>query len=87
MYSAEKAKGLGLIDQVVSQKDLAESAAVAAQEFARRYSPAFESIKKLLRYSVGEEMKRMDLRYRDEMVNIWLSEQTWKQLQTIKIHE
>ncbi len=86
-YSAEKAKGLGLIDQVVSQKDLTESAAVAAQEFARRYSPAFESIKKLLRYAVGEEMKRMDLRYSGEMVDIWYSEQTWKQLQQIKIHE
>jgi enoyl-CoA hydratase/carnithine racemase len=78
---------LGLIDQVVSQKDLTESAAVAAQEFARRYSPAFESIKKLFRGGVSEEMRRMDLRYRDEMVDIWYSEQTWEQLQHIKIHE
>jgi Delta3-Delta2-enoyl-CoA isomerase len=87
MYSAEKAKGLGLIDQVVPPKDLPESAAMAAQEFARRYSPAFESIKMLLRGNVGEEMKQMDKRYRNEMVDIWYSEQTWEQLQRIKIHE
>ena len=87
MYSAKDAKGLGLVDQVVSEKDLTESAGVVAQEFAHRYGPAFESIKMLLRYDVGEGMKRKDLLHRDEMVDIWYSEETWKQLQRIKIHE
>lgn len=86
MFSAEEAKGLGLVDEVVTEDSLPERAMKAAKEFARRYSPAFESIKTLLRTETGEQMKRMDARYRDEMVDIWYSEQTWKQLQNIKIH-
>ncbi len=87
MFSAEEAKGLGLVDDVVSEEALDERAIKTAKEFARRYSPAFESIKMLLRHDTGEEMRRKDERYRDEMVDIWYSEQTWKQLQNIKIHE
>jgi Delta3-Delta2-enoyl-CoA isomerase len=86
MFSAEEAKQLGLVDEVVSEAAVEEHAIKTAKEFARRYSPAFESIKMLLRHDTGEEMKKKDARYRDEMVDIWYSEQTWKQLQNIKIH-
>jgi Delta3-Delta2-enoyl-CoA isomerase len=87
MFSAEEAKQVGLVDEVVSEAAVEEHSIKTAKEFARRYSPAFESIKMLLRHDTGEEMKRKDTRYRDEMVDIWYSEQTWKQLQNIKIHD
>jgi Delta3-Delta2-enoyl-CoA isomerase len=86
MFSAEEAKQLTLVDEVVPEEALDEHAIKTAKEFARRYGPAFESIKKLLRHDTGEEMKKKDAHYRDEMVDIWYSEQTWKQLQNIKIH-
>lgn len=85
MYSAEEAKALGLVDRTPSEENLMDLAREVAKEFAARYSPAFESIKKLLRAETGERMKDMDRRYRDEMVDIWYSEATWKQLQNIKI--
>jgi Delta3-Delta2-enoyl-CoA isomerase len=86
MFSAEEARGLGLVDQVVSEEALKDAALVAAKDYAQRYGPAYESIKMLLRRDVSEKMKRKDERYRDEMVDIWYSEQTWKRLQNIKIH-
>jgi enoyl-CoA hydratase/carnithine racemase len=86
MFSAEEAKQLGLVDEVTTEQSLNESVMKIAKEFARRYSPAFESIKTLLRNETAEQMRRMDARYRDEMVDIWYSEQTWKQLENIKIH-
>ncbi|MBI5572816.1 MAG: enoyl-CoA hydratase/isomerase family protein [Desulfomonile tiedjei] len=86
MYSAEEAKAIGLVDQVVPQEALADHALMAARQFALRYGPAFESIKGLLRREVGDLMKRKDELYRPEMVDIWYSENTWEQLQNIKIH-
>jgi len=86
MYSAEEAKDLGLVDQVVSEEKLSESVIQMAREFAKRYGPAFESIKRLLRADTAERMKHQDRILRDEMVDIWYSEQTRKQLQNIKIH-
>jgi Delta3-Delta2-enoyl-CoA isomerase len=85
MFSAEEAKALGLIDQVESEDTLYATVTALAQECAKRYGPAYESIKMLLRKDTAEEMKRKDHLYRDEMVDIWYSETTWKQLQNIKI--
>ncbi|HMK35269.1 MAG TPA: enoyl-CoA hydratase/isomerase family protein [Desulfomonilaceae bacterium] len=86
MFSAEEAKRLSLVDEAVTEESLEEHALQRAKEFAQRYGPAFESIKMLLRHDTGEEMKKQDARYRDAMVDIWYSEQTWKQLENIKIH-
>jgi 3,2-trans-enoyl-CoA isomerase len=86
MFSPEEAKGLGLVDLVVSPEKLEQAAVQTARELARKHGPAFASIKKLLRTDVAEEMKRKDELYRDEMVDIWYSEYTWGQLQNIKIH-
>jgi 3,2-trans-enoyl-CoA isomerase len=85
MFTAEEAKKIGLVDQVVSEDGIDEAAMKAAQDFARRYGPAFESIKMLLRTDIVKEMKEKDELYRDEMVDIWYSEETWKQLHNIKI--
>jgi Delta3-Delta2-enoyl-CoA isomerase len=86
MFSAEEAKNLGLIDQIVPAEQLRETALAVAQQAAGRYGPAFESIKRLLRRDTGETMKQKDHLYRNEMVDIWYSENTWKQLLNIKIH-
>jgi Delta3-Delta2-enoyl-CoA isomerase len=85
MFSAEEAKKMGLVDEVVGEDIIMDAAMKAATDFSRRYGPAFESIKMLLRTDTAREMKEKDELYRDEMVNIWYSEETWKQLQNIKI--
>lgn len=85
MYTAEEAKDLGLVDRIPAEENLMSAAVEVAKEFAARYGPAFESIKKLLRAETGDRMRAMDLRYRDEMVHIWYSEETWEQLRNIKI--
>ncbi len=87
MYSAEQAKQIGLVDEVTVEVDFHERVARVAQEFARRYGPAFESIKMLVRTETGERMKQRDRLYRDEMVDIWYSEGTRKQLEQIKIRD
>lgn len=86
MYAPEEARGLGLVDQVVPAADLAGRTLQIARDFAQRYSPAFESIKMLLRIDTSERMRLKDRRYAKDMVDIWYSEQTWKQLENIKIH-
>jgi Delta3-Delta2-enoyl-CoA isomerase len=86
MFSAEEAKDLGLIDQIAPTDQLMQTAVAVAQQAAGRYGPAFESIKMLMRRDTGEIMKRKDQLYRNEMVDIWYSENTWKQLLNIKIH-
>lgn len=86
MYSAEEALGMGLVDKVCEPDRLTEEALKAAMDFVSHYGPAFESIKKLLRSDTAELMKIKDERYRDEMIDIWYSEETWKRLKEIKIH-
>lgn len=86
MYSAEEGMGMGLIDKVCGPTNLLEEAEKAALDFVSRYGPAFESIKKLLRTDTAQLMKIKDERYRDEMIDIWYSKETWERLQHIKIH-
>jgi Delta3-Delta2-enoyl-CoA isomerase len=86
MFSAEEAKNLGLVDAIVTEDALLQSTLQAAGEFSRRYSPAFESIKMLLRTETLKEVQAQDEKYKNEMVDIWYSEATWQQLKNIKIH-
>jgi Delta3-Delta2-enoyl-CoA isomerase len=85
MYSAEEAIAIGLVDQVAEEDKLATKAQEVAQDFVKREGPAFRSIKNLMRGPVAEEMRRQDKLYRDEMIDIWYSEDTWRRLQNIKI--
>ncbi len=85
-YSAEEAKHLGLVDQVVSEDDLMEKTLAVARGLADKHPPAFESIKMLLRKHVSEDMRQKDELYRKELVDIWYSDYTWEQLKKIKIH-
>ena len=85
MYSAEEALQLRLIDQISSEGDLKDEARKVAQEFAKKDAAAFMSIKGLLRRPVAEEMIKREKDSILEFVDIWYSENTWKNLQEIKI--
>jgi 3,2-trans-enoyl-CoA isomerase len=87
MYSAEEAKELGLIHDVVPKEDLRDSAQRIAEDFAKRDSRAFGSVKMLIRKQAGEEMKRRERDSIIEFADIWYSEGTWKNLQNIKIRD
>ena len=85
MYSAEEAKCFGLVDEVATEHDLMDVAFNMAAALAAKYPPAFASIKSLLRRSTAEEMMRRERQSIEELVNIWYSENTWANLQNIKI--
>ncbi len=85
MYSAEEAKGLGLVQDVVSEEGLAERANQAAAALAQKHAPAFASIKSLLRRSIVEEMNDREAEAIREFVSIWYSEATWANLRNIEI--
>lgn len=86
MYSAEEAKELGLIHEVVSKENLRDSAQRVAGDFAKKDNRAFQSVKMLLRRQAWEEMKRREKDSIIEFADIWYSENTWKNLEKIKIY-
>jgi Delta3-Delta2-enoyl-CoA isomerase len=86
MYPAERAKSLGLVQEVVDEDNLMSMAGKAASDFALKHQPAFASIKSLLRRSVVEEMRSREKEAIKEFVDIWYSETTWANLKDIKIH-
>lgn len=85
MYPAEEAKSIGLVDEVATEQGLMGVAFNIASGLASKYTPAFASIKSLLRRSIVEEMIRRERKSIEEFVNIWYSEETWANLQNIKI--
>jgi enoyl-CoA hydratase/carnithine racemase len=87
MYTAESALEMGLIDEVSSPEELTDDALGIAEDLGARSAPAFASIKMLLRNETGRRMREQDRLYAAEIVDIWYSENTWKQLEKIRIHE
>lgn len=85
MYSAEQAKDMGLVDQVTTEELLGKESMKVASGFASRFGAAFRSIKNLLRSDTAACMRVKDEKYRDEMIDIWYSEETWARLKMIKI--
>ena len=86
LYSAEEALGLGLVDQVVPEPDLMDTARWRALEMGSKHPPAFAGIKNLLRAAVVEEMNRRENQSIEEFTEIWYSDPTWANLQEIKIY-
>ena len=86
MLSAEEAEEFGLVDQITSQGNLIADVRKFAEDFTRKESAAFQSIKTLLRRPVAENMIRREKDSVHEFADIWYSERTWKNLQEIKIH-
>jgi len=85
MYSAEAASHLGIIEQVSSADKLMEDARQVAGRLAANPG-VFLSIKSLLRSPVAEDMTKKERESVQEFVNIWYSENTWRNLHAIKIH-
>jgi len=85
MYSAEQAKEMGLVDLVSTEESLTQDCMTVAAGFVSRFGLAYQSIKKLLRSDTALNMREKDDRYREEMIDIWYSEDTWARLKMIKI--
>ena len=85
MYSAQAASQLGMIDQVSSDEKLAGDAREVARRLSAKDAAAFRSMKGLLRAPVADEMAKKEEQSVREFVDIWYSENTWRNLQAIKI--
>ena len=86
MYSAEEARNLGLVQEVLSEENLMVQAKRLAADFASKHLSAFANIKSLLRRPVAEEMMHRERASISEFVDIWYSEPTWANLKNIKIN-
>jgi len=86
MYSAEEAFELGLVHQVATEAGLEDDALEIARQFAAKDSAPFQSIKKLLRKSLADDIRKRERDSLIEFVDIWYSENTWNKLQDKKIH-
>jgi enoyl-CoA hydratase/carnithine racemase len=86
LYSPREAHELGLIDAIVPDAQLLQTARQMAQQHAEKAPAAFRSIKRLLRKPVLEAMIARERQSIEEFVEIWYSPETWKNLQGIKIH-
>lgn len=86
MYSAEEALKIGLVDKICLEADLQKCTEKAAREFGEKDPAAFASIKKLLRSQLADAIKAREKQSILDFVDIWYSEQTWKNLQGKQIH-
>lgn len=86
MYSAEEAYDLGLVDRVTTGEDLKIEAVQKSSQLGEKPSPAFASMKSLLRKSIVEEMKQREKESIREFVDIWYSDLTWENLKNTKIY-
>jgi Delta3-Delta2-enoyl-CoA isomerase len=86
MYSAQAASRLGMIDQVSSDEKLVGDARAVARRLAAKDPAAFRSVKDLLRAPVVDEIASKEEQSVREFVDIWYSEDTWRNLQAITIH-
>jgi enoyl-CoA hydratase/carnithine racemase len=85
MYLPEEALRLRVVDDVCPGEELLEKAMRAARELGGKSQPAFQSIKRLLRGTVAEDMRRRESASIGEFVDIWYSEATWRNIREIGI--
>jgi 3,2-trans-enoyl-CoA isomerase len=86
MYSAEEALDIDLIQAVSHEDQLIDRARQVAADLAAKPAPAFAGIKSLLRKPIVDEMIRREAESIREFVQIWYTEDTWVNIQNIKIH-
>jgi len=86
MYSAEEAMSLGMVHEVLTEDKLMGQARRIASDLASKQSPAFASIKSLLRKPTAEVMMQREQASIREFVDIWYSEPTWANLKDVKIY-
>jgi enoyl-CoA hydratase len=85
MFLPEEALLLGLVDEVCPVEELMGKAVAAARELGGKSPAAFRSVKRLLRGPVAEEMRRREGASIVEFIDIWYSEETWRNLREIRI--
>jgi 3,2-trans-enoyl-CoA isomerase len=86
MYGADEALRMGLIDQIVSPEELYAEANKVARYYSGKDGAAFRSIKYLVRKSLADDFMGKERESISEFVDIWYSENTWKNLQDKVIH-
>ena len=86
MYTAEEAKEIGLVDELATDANLMATASDTASVLASTSSPAFASIKTLLRRNIAEEMREREHESIQDFVDIWYSKGAWENLLKIKIY-
>jgi enoyl-CoA hydratase/carnithine racemase len=86
MYTAEKAHEVGLIDRIAEDSELMEVSKGMAQDCIDNDLVAFASIKRLIKGPVAARMRQREADSIQEFMDIWYSESTWKNLQSILIH-
>ena len=86
MFTAEEAKELGLVDEVVTLENLLSRADEIAIEYGGRTGPAYRGIKKLVRGPLTATMEADDAQSIDDFIEIWYSDSMRKRLEQIKIH-
>ncbi|UCC45165.1 MAG: enoyl-CoA hydratase/isomerase family protein, partial [Candidatus Zixiibacteriota bacterium] len=85
MYSADRARELGLVDKVTTDDQLTADATDVAQRLASGSSRAFGSIKGLLHNPVAAEFDKREQAAIDEFVDIWYSPETRELLKSVVI--
>ncbi|MHC5109130.1 MAG: enoyl-CoA hydratase/isomerase family protein [Planctomycetota bacterium] len=83
-FSAQDAASLGLVDQLVTAKDLMQVAGRHARQLAKN-PEAFASIKSMLRASTGSHMAAVEPGSIEAFLDIWYSEETRRQTADITI--
>ena len=85
MYSAEDARAIGLIDEVVPPLGVLPRAIEVASEMAGRDAAAYAAIKNLLRGPVVERMRLAEAGSIQRFIEIWYSAPTRERLKGIRI--
>jgi enoyl-CoA hydratase/carnithine racemase len=85
LFTAEQALDRGLVDAVVPEGALIDAARTRLEELASRSPQAFQSIKRLLRRPLADEIERREEASIREFVDIWYSVGTRAELEKIKI--
>jgi enoyl-CoA hydratase/carnithine racemase len=85
MYSAEEGKALGLTDEVCAPDAVLPRAQTVATELAARDVVAYAAVKKLLRGSVVEQIRRTEADSIRRFVEIWYSPSTREKTKGIVI--
>ncbi len=85
MLTAEEAHSLRLVDHVVHESSLLNSAAIRAAEMSAHDPRAFAAIKGLLRNPIAAAMQAHEAQSIADFVDIWYSPETRESLKSVQI--
>jgi enoyl-CoA hydratase/carnithine racemase len=85
MYSAEEAFNLNLVDRIASEDEFDAVVLESALDFAGKDTPAFASIKKMLKNETLNTIVSFEMETMSEFVDVWYSDSTREQLAKIEI--